>query len=184
MHHILLGLEFKIQAWVLSVERENSYPSGIEKCLLIFTGQKYLTQCIPSYQYNVVCNSACFFKIYLYPRTFFHYFLKREEQREREKHWCERETSTLCLPRVPVPEIICIPTRDWTYNLGMCLDQESNPQPYSYRMMANQLNYTGQAFSMLFDYIIYLMIAQFRDKNLHIKKANNYIGITFQTLLL
>ena len=39
-------------------------------------------------------------------------------EREREKHLCERETLTGCLP-------------SWTHNLGMCPDQELNRQHFA-----------------------------------------------------
>ena len=51
-----------------------------------------------------------------------------ERGREREKHRCEREALSACLPHLPRPGI-----RDQTCNLGMCLDQESNLQPFGSR---------------------------------------------------
>ena len=54
----------------------------------------------------------------------FHWFLERKgvggRERERER---ERNIDWL--------SPICTPTRDWTHNLGMCPDWESNPQPLS-----------------------------------------------------
>ena len=46
-------------------------------------------------------------------------FREGEREREREKHWRERETLIGCLPH-----------GDQTRNLGMCLDQGLNPQPF------------------------------------------------------
>ena len=40
-------------------------------------------------------------------------------EREGEKYWCERNIDLL--------PFACTPTRDWTRNLGMCPDGESNP---------------------------------------------------------
>ena len=40
--------------------------------------------------------------------------LERERERERNIDWLS---------------LIFSPIGDWTYNLGMCSDQESNPQP-------------------------------------------------------
>ena len=42
---------------------------------------------------------------------------KGERERERERDWLH----------------ICTPTRDWTQNLGMCPDWESNLQPFGVR---------------------------------------------------
>ena len=63
-----------------------------------------------------------FFKCYL----FIFRERGREGEREGEKHWCERETSVSCLLSDPWSL-----TRDWTHNLGMCPDQESNQWPFS-----------------------------------------------------
>ena len=52
--------------------------------------------------------------------------LEREEGRERETLMSEKHDQ---LPFVRTQ------TRDQTHNLGVCPDQESNPQPFSYRMM-------------------------------------------------
>ena len=49
-------------------------------------------------------------------------FWERERQGERERD-SERETLIGCLHTH-------LPTRGWTRNLGMCPDQESNPQPF------------------------------------------------------
>ena len=59
--------------------------------------------------------------------------LFRERGRAREKYQWEREISISYLPYTPRPGII----HSWigirAYILCMCPDQESNPQPFSYR---------------------------------------------------
>ena len=48
--------------------------------------------------------------------------MERERERKREKHNVREKHPTL--PPVHTP------TRDRTHSLGMCPDQESNPQPF------------------------------------------------------
>ena len=60
---------------------------------------------------------------------------ERERGKEREKHQCEREVSTGCLPYTPGPGIVHAWTGDHTRNLVLCSDQELNLQLYGYGMM-------------------------------------------------
>ena len=65
--------------------------------------------------------------------------LETEEEGEREKHWFERETLISCLPT-------CTLTGDRACNLGMCPDQESDPQPFCCtRWCSKQLSHLARA---------------------------------------
>ena len=78
--------------------------------------------------------------MYIFILTRGHFFIAfrdggGERGREREKYQCERKiTSIGYLLYAPGPGIICTWTGVQTHNLDMCPDQESNPQPCSYRM--------------------------------------------------
>ena len=65
--------------------------------------------------------------------------LESEEGREKEKHWCERDTSIGCL-------LFCSPTRERTHNLGTCPDWESNLQSFwCTGRCSNQLSHLARA---------------------------------------
>ena len=56
-----------------------------------------------------------------------------ERGKKREKHGCEEETSTGCLPYVPRTWIACSRTGEPVCSPGKRPDQESNLQTLGYR---------------------------------------------------
>ena len=91
---------------------------------------------------SIVPLNVCFLiSLTLLKNMFIYLFLEREEgrEKEREKHWCEREILNNCLSYVPRPGMEpatqpCALTRNWTILL--------------HRTMPNQQSHTSQC---LFD---------------------------------
>ena len=75
-------------------------------------------------------NLVLFFILFFYPhpRTFFSLLLEREKGREGEEERLIGERNINWLP--PVHTWTGPGIRDQTHNLGMCSDQELNPQPF------------------------------------------------------
>ena len=73
--------------------------------------------------YNAQSYYPLFVGFILTWEHFFSLLIEREERREKERETSMRETSIGCL-------LVWAWTRDWTYNLGMCPDQESNLRPF------------------------------------------------------
>ena len=93
----------------------------------------------------------------------FSLLLEREEQIERDRETSTSERNIDCLPSV------CAQTRDWTCNLGMCLDQESNPQPVGIMgWWSNQLSHLARAKRL--NWIISCFLLIFKDFYLFISR--------------
>ena len=61
---------------------------------------------------------------------------KKEEEREGEKHWCDRNIDWF--------PFIHVPNGDWTCNPALCPDQESNPWPFWFmRQCSNSVSHTS-----------------------------------------
>ena len=78
-------------------------------------------------------NNMIFFNFNFYSKKVFKE-RRREGEREGEKHWCERETSTGCRSY----------GQDQTHNQGRCSDWEPNQQPFTSWEDANQVRHIGQ----------------------------------------
>ena len=79
----------------------------------------------------------------LFLKDFIYLLLERGEGKEKEKHWCGRETSIGYLPYVPPPETelatqACALTGNQTGNLPLC------------GTMSHQLSHTVQGWSALY----------------------------------
>ena len=99
----------------------NKYVSNL--CILV---------CMFSYVYVLflfILNWGDFFIAFFF---FFFFNLDRERGKEREKNWCEREAFIGCLLYAPRLGIVHALTGNQTCNLGICPDQESNLQPFSF----------------------------------------------------
>ena len=82
------------------------------------------------------------------------YWFQRERdggrEREREKHWCERNIDRLLSTHVL--------TRDWICSLGMCLDRISSLWTFGFMgQNSNYLSHTNQGLAFLF----YLKLPKF-----------------------
>ena len=91
--------------------------------------------------YHIYLLSFFFKKFILFIFTWGHFFsllLEREEEREGEKHRCERNIIGCLLYTL---------TKDRTHNLGLSPGRESNLQPSGLRVITNQMNHIGQGSS-------------------------------------
>ena len=84
---------------------------------------------------------------------FFFFEEKKGGRKEGAKHRCERETSIGCLSHIT-------PTGDWTCNLGMCPDQESNWRPFTLQddIQPTELHWSGPNMNFYFIFLKTLFI--------------------------
>ena len=80
-------------------------------------------------------HSYFFFKLFLFsPKDIFIAFREGRREEGRYRNIDEREKHQLVASQcAPGPGTICTWTRDHTCSLGMCIEWESNLQPFSYR---------------------------------------------------
>ena len=100
-----------------------------------------------TYLYQCVLYFHMFFKKSYLRIWLLIFWRERETDRQTERH-----TSVWKRNINPLP-LICAPTGDQTYNLGMCPDRESNPQPFGVWDDATPSNWTicpGLQFHMFF----------------------------------
>ena len=100
------------------------------------SGVSFVTAIPDIYWVFAVCQPLFFLfkKIFVSSsEDIFSFLLEREEK--RENHQCEREASIGCLPNAPRPGTVHSLTGDGNHSLGMCPEQEPNPQPFGYGTM-------------------------------------------------
>ena len=74
--------------------------------------------------------------IYIYPEVrIFFFFLLLEREEGREGSIDAGKKIQLVAPVHAKPGTLCTQTRDGTFNLSMCPDQELNPQHFGYGIM-------------------------------------------------
>ena len=120
-------------------------------CMYIYTYYICIYTHLYIFTHPHMCINTHLYIVYIHTHIyiFFNFFLllipEREEgrEKEREKHWYERETSISCLLHTPWPGTepatqACALTRNRTCDLSVC------------RMTPNQLSHTSQGPRQIF----------------------------------
>ena len=134
--------------WTNSCNRLSQRSSGMVRWLIRCAGRKWVAGHLVGGIALLICSifemqpNLWNFKknIFIF---IFNLILEREEEREVEKHWCEREALISCLLHAPQPGTkpttqACALTGNWTGDLLVC------------GTMPNQLSHTGQGWNSFF----------------------------------